>query len=335
MDRLQIGVVGCGAFGTSHLQAFRAIPEAQVTAVYDISRAKAEAAAQQFDVRAVCTSLDELCGIETLDGVDVVASEDNHLEPVLKALRARKPVFVEKPMALDVRHCEQMIEAANATHQILMVGHILRFEAKYALLKQEIDSGRLGKVVSMYARRNYLKSALEHYTRVPPAIEDSIHDIDLMLWYIGQRVTRVRGYGRNVTGGPHHDVFWGVLEFEGGAIGVVETIWLLPTAAGITLDHALQVFGDRGVGNVNFVPGGLAFWREDGFEIPDISYEPRLRGAARGALRDELAYFCQCVRDRRQPEITTPLEAKNAVRLALALVESANTNRDVEISDWN
>lgn len=327
--------MGCGAFGNSHLHAFRAIPEANVTAVYDVMLAKAEAAAQRFGVGQVCSSLDELCGMETLDAVDVVASEDNHLEPVLKALGARKSVFVEKPMALHLDHCEQMIEAANAANQILMVGHILRFETKYAMLKEEIDSGRLGRVVSIYARRNYLKAALEHYTRVPPAIEDSIHDIDLMLWYIGKRVTRVRGYGRNVTGGPHHDVFWGILQFEGGAIGVVETIWLLPKAAGVTLDHALQVFGDKGVGNVTFFPSELTFWREDGFEVPDISYEPRVRGAAGGALRDELAYFCQCVLNRRQPAITTPLEAKNAVRLALALVESAKSDRDVEIRDWN
>jgi predicted dehydrogenase len=110
---------------------------------------------------------------------------------------------------------------------------------------------------------------------------------------------------------------------------------LLPTAAGITLDHAFQCVGDKGVGNVSFVPGELTFWREDGFEISDISYEPRFGDTARGALRDELAYFCQCVRNRRRPEIITPREAKNAVRLALAVVDSANTDREVEIQEWN
>jgi UDP-N-acetylglucosamine 3-dehydrogenase len=254
---------------------------------------------------------------------------------VLRALDARKPVFLEKPMALDLSHCQQMIDAAEAAGQILMVGQILRFETKYALLKQEIDSGRLGRVVSMYARRNYLKSALAVYSRVHVAMEDSIHDIDLMLWYTGQRVTRVRGYGRKATGGANDDVFWGVLEFEKGAIGIVQAIWLLPDAAGITLDHAFQFFGDKGAGNINFVPGGLEFWREEGFEIPDISYEPRLRGAALGALREELAYFCECVRGRRHPEIIKAVDAKNAVRVALALLESAKTDHEVEIHDWN
>lgn len=156
-----------------------------------------------------------------------------------------------------------------------------------------------------------------------------------MLWYIGQPVVRVRGYGRKATGGPQHDAFWGVLEFEDGALGVVQTIWLLPTAAGIALDHAFQVFGDKGAGNINFVPGALTFWREDGFEIPDISYEPRIRGAAHGALRDELIYFCECVRTRCKPAIIRPVEAKNAVRVALALVDSANADREIELRDWN
>jgi UDP-N-acetylglucosamine 3-dehydrogenase len=303
--------------------------------VYDIAQDRAEALARKHSVPKVCGSLDELCSMDAVDAVDVVTTEDNHLQPVLSALRAGKPVFVEKPMALDLDQCQQMIEAGDTADQILMVGQILRFETKYALLKQEIESSRLGKVVSMYARRNYLKEALAIYSRVHPAIEDSIHDIDLMLWYTGQRVMRVRGYGRRATGGPQHDTFWGVLEFEGGAIGIVTTIWLLPTAAGIALDHAFQFCGDKGIANISFIPGGLEFWRDDGFEIPDTSYEPRFRGAAHGALRDELTYFCQCIRDGRRPEIIAPREAKNAVRIALALVESATNDREIDIRDWN
>jgi UDP-N-acetylglucosamine 3-dehydrogenase len=335
MERVRIGIVGCGAFGESHLLALRAIPGVEVAAVYDTVREKAESAARRFDVRMVCTGLNELCNMELLDAIDVVTTENSHLEPVLASLRARKPVFLEKPMALDLVHCQQMIDAAAATDQILMVGQILRFETKYALLKQEIDGGRLGRPISMYARRNYLKSALAVYSRVHVAMEDSIHDIDLMLWYTGQRVMRVRGYGRKATGRANDDVFWGVLEFENGTIGVVQAIWLLPDAAGITLDHAFQFFGDKGAGNINFTPGGLELWCDEGFEIPDISYEPRLRGAALGALRDELAYFCECVRESRRPEIITAVEAKNAVRVALALVESAKTDHEVEIHDWN
>jgi UDP-N-acetylglucosamine 3-dehydrogenase len=203
------------------------------------------------------------------------------------------------------------------------------------MLRDEVARGELGRVVSMHARRNRLKTLLPRYGRTHPAIENSIHDIDLMLWYTGARVERVRGYGRKAVAERHHDTFWGVLEFDNGAIGVVETIWLLPKAAGIILDDSFQLVGDKGIGNVRLEPGGLTFWRDNGAETPDFSYDPRVGGAAKGALRDELAYFCDCVLDSRAPEVITAVEAKRAVRVALALIESAAAGRDVTIGEWD
>jgi UDP-N-acetylglucosamine 3-dehydrogenase len=334
MDEVRIGMVGCGLFGESHLQALRAVTGARVTALYDTDAAVARERAQTFGIGKVCTSLEELCAAD-LDAIDVVTPEQTHLEPVLKGLCAGKQVFVEKPMATVLEECDRMIEAAREAGRILMVGQILRFETKYAMLKDEVSAGGLGRIVSMHARRNRRKSLLPRYGRNHPAIENSIHDIDLMLWYTGGRIRRVRGYGRKATGSKHHDTFWGILEFEGGAIGVVETIWLLPEAAGIPLDDSLQVIGDRGVANVSLVPANLTFWRENGYEAPDVAYDPRVGGAARGALRDELAYFCDCVRENRLPEIIKPEEAKNAVRVSLALIESGYQEKEIEIEGWN
>jgi UDP-N-acetylglucosamine 3-dehydrogenase len=335
MERVRIGMAGCGLFGESHLQAFRAVPAAQIAAVYDVERERAERAAHEFSIPRVCGSLAELCGLAELDAIDVVTPEETHLEPVLAALEAGKHLFVEKPLATDLQQCERMIRAADEAGKILMVGQIVRFETKAAMLKDEVAAGRIGKVISMHARRNRLKALLPRYGRTHPVIENSIHDIDLMLWYTGDRVHRVRGYDRNANGSKHADTFWGILEFAGGALGVVETIWLLPKCAGVLLDDAFQLVGDAGIGNISFFPGGLTFWRESGFEIPDVSYDPRVRGAALGALRDELAYFCDCVREGRQPSIITAREAKNAVRVALALMESARGGRDVEIKEWD
>jgi predicted dehydrogenase len=166
-------------------------------------------------------------------------------------------------------------------------------------------------------------------------LETGIHDLDMMLWYVDRPVTRVRGYARWITGGPHPDTFWGVLEFEGGAVGVIETIWLLPKAAGISLDDAFRVVGARGVGSLQLVPAALSFWREDGYEVPDVSYDPRVRNSARGALRDELSYLCDCVAEGRAPELNTGIDGQRALRVAQALIESATAGADVEIQAWD
>jgi len=330
MQRVRIGVVGCGNFGESHLQAFRAVPGAEVAAVFDRDRERAGRLASQFSVARVCASLEEICGLVDLAAIDVVTPEQTHLEPVRTALGAGKHVFVEKPLATGLADCDAMIAASRAAGRFLMVGQILRFETRYAMLKDEVAAGRLGEPVSMHARRNRPRSLLPLYGRTHPALENCIHDVDLMLWYTGRPVRRVRGWARHATGREHPETFWGVLEFEGGALGVVETIWMLPDC-GVMLDDAFQFIGTRGVANLQLHPGTFALLSEEGYRLPDVAYDPRVGGAARGALRDELAYFCECVAAGRPPQVITPEEARNAVEVVLALIESGREGREVEL----
>lgn len=332
MKPVRIGLVGCGLFGRSHLEAFRGLADVEVPAVFDTDLDRARQLAAEFGIPRVCESLEELCALPELDAVDVVTTEDAHAKPTLHAFAEGKHVFVEKPMALDPGDCELMIQAAETAGRILMVGHILRFETKYRLLKDAVASGRFGRIVSMHARRNRPKTLLERYQRTHPALENSIHDVDLMLWYTGQRVRRVRGYQRNATGVRHADVFWGIIEFDKETIGVVETIWLLPQQAGVGLDDAFHLVGTRGVGNVRLEPGSLTFWTEAGFETPDVSYGPLVAGVAGGALREELLYFCECVRNNRPPELIKAAEAAYAVEVTRALVESAVAGKDLSLS---
>jgi len=327
MDTVRIGLVGCGNYGISHLETLAPIAGVEVAGVFDIDRARAESAAARFSIPRVCGSLEELCGLDGLHGVDVVSTENAHAEPVLAAIAHGLHVFVEKPLAMDLGECAQMIEAAREADRILMVGHLLRFETKYALIKREIDAGRMGRIVSMHARRNRCKSLLPVYGRTHPAMENSVHDVDLMLWYAGRPVERVRGFGRKATGGRHDDTFWGVLEFAGGAVGVVETIWMLPEEAGVQCDDGFQLIGTRGAANLELFPGPLSFWREDGHHVQDVSYG--------SILRDELIHFRDCVRTGRHPDIITATEAMRAVRVVLALIESARLGRDVEIGNWD
>ena len=292
MDTVRIGLVGCGNYAVSHMEAFATVAGVEIAAAFNIDGERAEAVARQFGVARVCGSLEEICGMDGLDAIDVVATETAHYAPVMAAISGGKHVFVEKPLATDVSECARMIAATRKADRILMVGHLLRFETKYTLLKREIESGRLGTVVSMHARRNRPKTLLPVYGRPHPALENSIHDVDLMLWYAGQAVKSVRGYGRKVTGGPNDDTFWGVLEFAGQAIGVVETIWLLPDAAGVRLDDGFELIGTRGAARLDLFPGPLSFWREDGYDVPDVSYT--------SILRDQIGLFLR-LRARRPP----------------------------------
>src|SRR5579884_3033445 len=130
MKKVNIGLIGCGLFGESHLQAYRAVNSANIAAVYDIDHKRAVEMAREFGIPKVCDSAEELCALPDLQAVDVVTPEPLHFAPVTSALSNRKHVFVEKPFALDLEQCERMMDKARSADRILMVGHLLRFETK-------------------------------------------------------------------------------------------------------------------------------------------------------------------------------------------------------------
>lgn len=290
---LRIGLVGCGAFGESHLTAYAGIPFIEVTAVTDLVVDRACKVAERYGVSRVAKDFGELCALKDVDAVSVVTTEDQHLEAVLAALENGKHVFVEKSMTTRLVDAEKMLAAARKTGLILMVGHILHFETKYATVKEQLDSGRLGRVLSIYTRRSRPKWQGKIYKCTHLVLETAVHDIDTLLWYTGQKVKSVRAYDVSIALGEGADLTWAILRFENGTLGALETMWLPPDKTPY-LDDFLQVVTDPGVANIDILNSGLTIWRDEGAEIPDACYEPPLYGSAYGALREELSYFALC-----------------------------------------
>jgi predicted dehydrogenase len=111
---------------------------------------------------------------------------------------------------------------------------------------------------------------------------------------------------------------------------LIQTSWVIPDKTPF-LDDFMQVITTSGVANIDVLHSGLSIWREDGVEIPDVGYEPRLRGSVYGALREELSYFALCALENRQPTIVTAEDGVEAVRVALAFEESARSDREIDL----
>jgi UDP-N-acetylglucosamine 3-dehydrogenase len=313
------------------LATFAGIPFAQVTTVTDIVPDRAHKLADRYKVARVAKDFHELCGSKEVDAVSVVTTEDQHLEPVLAALENGKHVFVEKPIATRLEDAQKMAAVAREKKLILMPGHILRFETKYGIVKEQLSSGRLGRILSIHTRRNRPKWQATIYKRTPIVLETAIHDIDTMLWYVGKKVKSARGYDVAVEKEKGPDLTWAVLRFEDGAVGVLETTWMLPDKTAF-LDDFLQLVTTAGVANIDILNSGLTLWLDDGAEAPDVCYEPRLRGSVYGALREELSYFSLCALEGRKPTIVSAEDGVEALRVGLAVVESARADREVEVA---
>ena len=125
-----------------------------------------------------------------LDVVSVTTMWDQHTEPTLAAITGRQARVPRKADGLDRGRLPGDRRGRRAPpDKFLMVGHIVRFNPRYAMVKREIAAGKIGKVVSIYARRNVPVSiGAAVLPKIGPIIGDGVHDTDIMLWYTGAKI---------------------------------------------------------------------------------------------------------------------------------------------------
>ncbi|MCA1646623.1 MAG: Gfo/Idh/MocA family oxidoreductase [Chloroflexi bacterium] len=329
--RLGVGVVGLGAWGEVHVQAWQGLPLVQVSAVCSRDPVRAQDIAHRFGVDRCYGTPEELTADPDVEIVSVVNHEQDHQRAVLAAVAQRKPVLVEKPIATSLDDARAMIDAARAASVPLMPAHLLRFDARLATVKDRLVSGDLGEMASIYARRLIPRDRYATYQRTHPALNAAIHDVDLALWFADSRPKTVRAYERNVQGGAAPDVLWATIEFASGALAVLENLWLVPVQAGVWLDAETEIVGSRGMARVRFPSDALSLWLERGPSLPDTMLASVAQGAMSGALCDQFAYFARCIAAGVPPARVTGEDALRALELTLAIIDSAAAGRELRL----
>jgi UDP-N-acetylglucosamine 3-dehydrogenase len=330
---VKYGVIGLGWFGEKHCEALAAIPGVELHSLCTRTPSRLADLAERFQVLRTFTDYREMLADPELQAVSVVTMWDQHTEPALAALAAGKHVFLEKPMASTVADCQRIVSAADAAESYLMVGHICRFNPRYAAARAEIQAGRIGRILSMYARRNIPAFVTDEIlNKIGPIIGDGVHDTDLMLWFSGDRIETAYAQTGRMRDRKHPDLGWTMYRFASGAIGVLEDVWCLPNKTAFQIDERMEIIGTEGSIHIHETHPNFSICDADGWHSPDTTYWPLLHGQRAGALRDELAYFVGCVRDGTPPALITPRESLEAVRACLAAEQSAATGQVVTLT---
>jgi predicted dehydrogenase len=321
---LRLAVVGLGEFGLRYVRSLLAQPGVGVAYGVDPDTERRGRAEQDFPGLRAVGDIDTVCNDATVCAVVIATPEAAHRTVAVAALAAGKHVIVEKPLATTEDDAQAMIEAARKAARLLMTAFLLRFDLRYARLKERLP--QIGTVRSLYAYRNFDRSLFPLYSRTHSFMENAIHDIDLMLWLVGQPVARAHGFCRNTLGLPNPDVNWGVLEFDGGALGVLQTSWLFPPQrpADLQWNAGMQVMGDRGVLEVAFDRDGFrANLEEGGILLLDQTAWDDIHGEPRGAFGAMLRHFLACLRGDTPYRGASPEEALESLRIARRLVADA------------
>jgi myo-inositol 2-dehydrogenase/D-chiro-inositol 1-dehydrogenase len=224
-DKLKIGVIGTGMIGQDHIRRIsEVLSGAVVTAVTDVDRSRADAVAGArgatvFDDAAALIASDEV------DAILVCSWGPAHVDAVLPALAAGKPMLVEKPLATSQEDCLRIIEAEVQTgRRLIQVGYMRRYDAAFAALKATVDSGAIGAPLMYHSAHRNASVPPDLYTDDMAIADTMVHDIDVARFLLDDEVARIRVIAgrKNSLGGVLRDPILGVLEMRNGAVVTVE-----------------------------------------------------------------------------------------------------------------
>lgn len=295
----QIALVGCGYWGKNLCRNFYGL--GALAAVVD-STENGHATARSIapDAR-IASSFEDVLGDEKIQGVVLATPAETHAELALKAMRAGKDVFVEKPMALSLDDAEDMKREAKETEQILMVGHLLEYHPAVLKLREMIEFGHLGKINYIYSNRlNFGKVRTEEnalWSFAP-------HDVAVILRLIGLSPVEVSSCGGSYLTRGIADTTMSNLRFSDESRAHIFVSWLHPFK-----EQRLVVVGDKKMAifndvaplgeklqlypqNVEFEGSIPLLKKEDAEFVEHANTEP---------LREECSHFLDCIQSRQQP----------------------------------
>ncbi|GAA3409139.1 Gfo/Idh/MocA family protein [Paenibacillus hodogayensis] len=332
MTTIRLALVGLGRFAQAHARIWSQLHDVEIVALCD-SNPNAFAPFLQWFPEARCYSdWKEMIDQEKPDALDVLTPEHLHAGPVLYALAAGVHVFVEKPLAATPEEAAVLADAALKRERVLMVGHVLRFDVRYAEAKARIARGELGAIRSVYAKRNNGKAFFPIYNRISPVFILGIHDIDMMHWLMEDDVVEVTAV-RTGSGHETEDLIWSMLKFSRGGLGILENNWLLPSGAPSFMDVRTEITGDDGSMTIRDPERGLEVIGGTSAEYPSFLSGYEIHGKQGGPLSDELAHFIACVKSGRPSDILRPHDAWKAVRVASAIRESAVRGQTIRLEE--
>lgn len=194
---LHLGLIGCGAIARTHASNIvNKLKGAEITGVYDLFPEAAEGIVAEFNLSAkIFDSSDALIQSNEVDAVLVCSKYDAHVEPILSAIAALKPVFTEKPLARTAEECLKIIEAeAKAGKRLVQAGFMRRFDPYFNDLKDIMDSGIIGEPLLGYCRSFTTKPATDYFTDEMMITDAYIHEIDDLHWLFNDDYEFVQVY---------------------------------------------------------------------------------------------------------------------------------------------
>lgn len=327
---LHVGVIGLGFFGARHARIYADHPAAELVAVCDSDAGRlrpfAEAGVRTFE------DFHAMLAAPGLEAVSICLPDRMHEAAAIAAAEAGKAILLEKPFAHDAATARRIIDAVEANGARLMIGHILRFDPRYVQVHAASDPDRLGQPIHLAAKRNSTRATARRLGSATSILfYMGVHDVDALQWCARSRIARVYAQKRAVLGHGNEDALQAVLNFENGAIGLLDYSWAWPDGLMNGFRSSLEIVGTKSAAYLDCSDQGLFTVDDHGTSGGDTHLWPEINGRIAGDLADELHHFITATL-RHEPYLQSYEEAFDAIPVLDALALSAATGVPVSVA---
>ena len=312
---LRVGVIGVGYLGRFHARIYNDMPGVELVGVVDTDRETADRVAREYDTRAL---YDPMALLDEVDVVSVVVPTSLHRQVAVPYLEKGIHMLLEKPVASTLEDARVIVETARKHGATLQIGHLERFNAGIMALADHVNEPR-------FIEAHRLGPFVERATDVDVVTDLMIHDIDIILSLVGDKLTSISATGTPVLT-DHVDIANARLEFANGAVANV-------TASRVSSKkfRRIRVFGRNSYRAINFVDQQLevAYPGEipEGQKYPEIVYETHSINPSQ-PLDAELEHFINVIRLGDVPLVTGEdgMEALRVAMLVTDIIKQRNSD---------
>ncbi len=348
-ERLRCAVIGTGAIGLDHLNSLLQCPRATTVAVADSNPARAKEASERYKIPRSYSDYMELLEQADIDAVTIALPNHLHAPVALEALKARKHVLLEKPMAMNAREAAKIVDMAAKMRRTLMLAQNFRFNRQTQLAKMVIQRGDLGEIYHarcFWLRRACIPRIGSWFTQKKLSgggvVADlGVHVIDTCLHLLNEfDVTSVQGQS-HARFGPRglgemnwgksevdparpfdvEDYGVGLLRLKSGRSVSFEASWA-GYHPGDSREHGLDLLGTQ---------GGLSLYPARIFRNGPNGYESiQLASLKIPYPEDRIHHFVNSVLEGKRPMITME-ESLRVQQILDAIYASAATGKEVRL----
>ena len=325
---------GAGFIGKIHGANIAKHPKSELEYIYDVKREAADELAAKLGAK-VASSPEEIWDSDV--GAILIASSTNtHADLLSSAIRARKPIYCEKPIDLDIDRVKAVVQQARQTNLPILVGFSRRFDPNHLGIREALQNGEIGKLEMMHITARDPKPPALSYVRVSGGQyrDQTIHFFDMLRWLADEDPIEVYAAGASLVDpaiGEAGDVDTSmlILKFPSGALCHINC----SRRADYGYDERVELFGSKGMalsrrkprrevtlykGNSIVSDGLHAGW----FERMEPTFYQALDALIKTIEGEQVEY----------PTLTDGLKAQ---MIAEAAVESLRLNQPVKITYWS